>query len=117
MKVACTVLNGGDVETYHKRQRTMSLPNPARLLGALPKRSWIKRLRRLGLEVLAPLWRHAAGKSEATRSPRWKWSLWASVSSVAALPPGVRASPRPGRRRPSGGQSPSRGADLGSGSV
>jgi hypothetical protein len=25
---------------------------PSRLLGALPKRSWIKRLRRLGLEVL-----------------------------------------------------------------
>jgi hypothetical protein len=33
---------------------------PARLLGALPKRSWIKRLRRLGLEVLLPLWRYAA---------------------------------------------------------
>ena len=28
---------------------------PARLLGALPKRSWLKRLRRLGLEVLIPL--------------------------------------------------------------
>ena len=28
---------------------------PARLLGALPKRSWIKRLRHLGLEVLIPL--------------------------------------------------------------
>ena len=41
---------------------------PSRLLGALPKRSWIKRLRRLGLEVLVPLWRHAASKSEATRS-------------------------------------------------
>ena len=41
---------------------------PARLLGALPKRSWIKRLRRLGLEVLVPLWHHAASKSEATRS-------------------------------------------------
>jgi hypothetical protein len=44
---------------------------PSRLLGALPKRSWIKRLQRLGLEVLVPLWRHAAGKSEATRS-RWQ---------------------------------------------
>ena len=30
---------------------------PSRLLNALPKRSWIKRLRRLGLEVLVPLWR------------------------------------------------------------
>ena len=28
---------------------------PSRLLGALPKRSWIKRFRRLGLEVLVPL--------------------------------------------------------------
>src|SRR4029453_15006983 len=53
---------------------------PARLLGALPKRSWIKRLRRLGLEVLAPLWRHAAGKSEATRS-RWQWT-WVGDDSV-----------------------------------
>ena len=41
---------------------------PSRLLGALPKCSWLKRLRRLGLEVLIPLWRHAAGKSAATRS-------------------------------------------------
>jgi hypothetical protein len=44
---------------------------PLRLLGALPKRSWIKRLRRLGVEVLVPLWHHAASKSEATRS-RWQ---------------------------------------------
>ena len=34
---------------------------PSRILGALPKRSWLKRLRRLGLEVLAPLWRLFAG--------------------------------------------------------
>src|SRR2546423_4891443 len=46
---------------------------PARLLGVLPKRSWLKRLRRLGLEVLIPLWRHTAGASEATRS-RWQWT-------------------------------------------
>jgi hypothetical protein len=63
----------GDVETYHYRQRTMSLPNPSRLLRALPKRSWLKRLRRLGLEVLVPLWRYAASKSDATRS-RWQWT-------------------------------------------
>jgi hypothetical protein len=36
---------------------------PSRLLGALPKRSWLKRLWRLGLEVLVPLWRHAASAS------------------------------------------------------
>jgi hypothetical protein len=53
---------------------------PSRLLGALPKRSWIKRLRRLGLEVLIPLWRHAASKSEATRS-RWQWT-WVGDDSV-----------------------------------
>jgi hypothetical protein len=53
---------------------------PARLLGALPKRSWIKRLRRLGLEVLVPLWRHAANKSAATRS-RWQWT-WVGDDSV-----------------------------------
>ena len=53
---------------------------PSRLLGALPKRSWLKRLRRLGLEVLVPLWRHAASKSAATRS-RWQWT-WVGDDSV-----------------------------------
>ena len=53
---------------------------PARLLGALPKRSWIKRLRRLGLEVLVPLWHYAASKSAATRS-RWQWT-WVGDDSV-----------------------------------
>src|SRR5712671_4872371 len=53
---------------------------PSHLLGALPKRSWIKRLRRLGQEVLEPLWRHAASKSEATRS-RWQWT-WVTDDSV-----------------------------------
>jgi hypothetical protein len=53
---------------------------PSHLLGALPKRSWIKRLRRLGLEVLLPLWRSAASKSEATRS-RWQWT-WVGDDSV-----------------------------------
>jgi hypothetical protein len=53
---------------------------PLRLLSALPKRSWLKRLRRLGLEVLEPLWRHAASKSEATRS-RWQWT-WVGDDSV-----------------------------------
>jgi len=53
---------------------------PSRLLGALPKRSWLKRLRRLGLEVLVPLWRHVATKSAATQS-RWQWT-WAVDDSV-----------------------------------
>jgi hypothetical protein len=53
---------------------------PSRLLGALPKRSWIKRLRRLIQEVLVPLWRHAANASAATRS-RWQWT-WVGDDSV-----------------------------------
>jgi hypothetical protein len=46
---------------------------PSRLLAVLPTRSWLKRLRRLELEVLEPLWRHVATKSPATQS-RWQWS-------------------------------------------
>lgn len=53
---------------------------PSRLLGALPKRSWVKRLRRLGLDVLVPLWRHVQDKSPATRS-RWQWT-WVVDDSV-----------------------------------
>jgi hypothetical protein len=53
---------------------------PSRLLGALPKRSWLKRLRRLGVEVLVRLWRHAARASAATRS-RWQWT-WVGDDSV-----------------------------------
>jgi hypothetical protein len=53
---------------------------PSRLLGALPKRSWLKRLRRLGLEILEPIWRYAASASEATRS-RWQWT-WVGDDSV-----------------------------------
>jgi hypothetical protein len=53
---------------------------PSRVLGALPKRSWLKHLRRLGLEVLLPLWRSAASKSAATRS-RWQWT-WVGDDSV-----------------------------------
>src|SRR5438132_1987696 len=53
---------------------------PSRLLGALPKRSWLKRLRRLGLEVLEPIWRHVQDKSAATQS-RWQWT-WVWDDSV-----------------------------------
>src|SRR6266852_719212 len=45
---------------------------PSRLLGALPKRSWLKRLRRLGLEMLVSIWRHTQDKSTSTHS-RWPW--------------------------------------------
>jgi len=53
---------------------------PSRLLGALPKRSWLKRLRRLGLEVLEPIWRHVRDMSPATQS-RWQWT-WVGDDSV-----------------------------------
>jgi hypothetical protein len=53
---------------------------PSHRLGALPKRSWLKRLRRLGVEVLEPLWRDAASKSAATQS-RWQWT-WVADDSV-----------------------------------
>ncbi len=52
----------------------------SQILGALPKRSWMKRLRRLGHEVLAPLWRHVQDKSPATLS-RWQWT-WVFDDSV-----------------------------------
>ena len=55
------------------RVRGWDKPWPLRLLGALPTRSWLKRLRRLGLEVLEPLWRHVASTSPATQS-RWQWT-------------------------------------------
>ncbi|MCA1838320.1 MAG: transposase [Actinobacteria bacterium] len=53
---------------------------PSRLLAVLPKQSWLKRLRRLGLEVLEPIWRHGSAKSPATQS-RWQWT-WVFDDSV-----------------------------------
>jgi hypothetical protein len=69
--VMCPPLFGCRTNTDLCRVRGWDKNLPARLLSALPQRSWIKRLRRLGLEVLVPLWRYAASKSEATRS-RWQ---------------------------------------------
>jgi hypothetical protein len=74
------VLFGCRTNTELCRVRGWDKNLPSRLLGALPKRSWLKRLRRLSLEVLISLWRHAAGKSEATRS-RWQWT-WVGDDSV-----------------------------------
>lgn len=53
---------------------------PSQILTALPKRSWMKRLRHLGLEVLIPLWRHVQDKSPSTLS-RWQWT-WVVDESV-----------------------------------
>jgi hypothetical protein len=53
---------------------------PSRLLGALPKRYWLKRLRRLGLEILLSIWHHTQDKSPSTQS-RWQWR-WIVDDSV-----------------------------------
>ncbi len=53
---------------------------PTKLLGALPKRSWLKRLRRLALEILISIWRHTHNQSASTQS-RWQWR-WVVDDSV-----------------------------------
>jgi hypothetical protein len=58
------------------RVRGWDKNGPSRILGALPKRSWLKRLRKLGQDILSPLWRHVETMSDATRS-RWQWTwVW-----------------------------------------
>jgi hypothetical protein len=78
--VRCPPLFGCRTNTELCRVRGRDKNLPSRLLVALPKRSWLKRLRRLGLEVLMPIWRYTASKSEATRS-RWQWT-WVGDDSV-----------------------------------
>jgi hypothetical protein len=78
--VMCPPLFGCRTNAELCRVRGWDKNLPLRLLGALPQRSWLKRLRRLGLEVLVPLWRYAASASEATRS-RWQWT-WVGDDSV-----------------------------------
>jgi hypothetical protein len=76
----CPPLFGCRTNTEMCRVRGWDKNLPSHLLRALPKRSWLKRLRRLGVDVLGPLWRYAASKSEATRS-RWQWT-WVGDDSV-----------------------------------
>src|SRR2546426_1885578 len=78
--VMCPPLFGCRTNAELCRVRGWDKNLPSRLLGALPKRAWLKRLRRLGLKVLLPLWRHTASASAATRS-RWKWT-WVADDSV-----------------------------------
>jgi hypothetical protein len=78
--VMCPPLFGCRTSSELCRVRGWDKNLPSRLLGALPKRSWIKRLRRVGLEVLVPLWRYTASMSEPTRS-RWQWT-WVGDDSV-----------------------------------
>jgi len=71
----------GCVNAYElTRTRGWDKNLPSRLLGALPKRSWLKRLRQLGQDILASLWRHIESMSDATRS-RWQWT-WVLDDSV-----------------------------------
>src|SRR5215813_2353905 len=78
--IMCPPLFGCRTNTELCRVRGWEKNLPSHVLGALPKRSWLKRLRRLGLEVLIPLWRHTARASAATRS-RWQWT-WVADDSV-----------------------------------
>jgi hypothetical protein len=52
------------------RVRGWDKPVPSKRLGALPKRSWLKRRRRLGREMLLSIWRHTQNQSASTQS-RW----------------------------------------------
>jgi hypothetical protein len=71
----------GCVSAYElTRTRGWDKNLPRRMLGALPKRSWLKRLRKLAQDILVPLWRHTSSMSESTRS-RWQWS-WVLDDSV-----------------------------------
>jgi hypothetical protein len=53
---------------------------PGRLLGALPRWPWMRRLQRLGQELLVRLWRPVEETSPATRS-RGPWT-WAGDGSL-----------------------------------
>ena len=63
---------------------------PSQLLGALPKRSWLTRLRRLGLEMLVSIWHHTQDNSASTRS-RWpgRWIVDDSVFRKYGRPFGL----------------------------
>jgi hypothetical protein len=48
----------GCINAYElTRTRGWNKNLPSRMLGALPKRSWLKRLRKLGQDILVSLWR------------------------------------------------------------
>lgn len=69
-------------QTNHEltRVRGWNKNIPSQFLSALPKHSWLKRLRRLGLEILIAIWRHTQDKSASTQS-RWQWR-WIVDDSV-----------------------------------
>ena len=64
----------GCVNAYElSRTRGWDKNVPSQILGTLPRRSWIKRLRKLGQDILEPIWRRVESMSESTRS-RWQWT-------------------------------------------
>jgi hypothetical protein len=66
-------LFGGRSAHEVTRTRGWDKPRPSRLLAALPKRSWLTRLRQLGHDSLWARWRPIASRSAATRR-RWQWT-------------------------------------------
>jgi hypothetical protein len=78
--VMCPPLCGCRTASERSRGRGWDKHCPTRLLGALPKRTWVQRLQQLGRGLLGRLWRHVADKSPATRS-RWQWT-WVSDDRV-----------------------------------
>jgi len=46
---------------------------PGKILGALPKHTWVRQLQRRAQDLLATLWQHVKDKRPATRS-RWPWT-------------------------------------------
>lgn len=69
-------------ETYSELCKVMGWDKnmPGRIFGAMPKRKWIEKLRKLGQDILDPLWARVEKMSEATRS-RWQWT-WVLDSTV-----------------------------------
>jgi hypothetical protein len=96
--VMCPPLFGCRTNTELCRVRGWDKNLPSRLLGALTKRSWLKRLRRLGVEVLVPLWRYAASRSEATRSCSGLRTGPLGLANTGVGGPTINAKTRP--RRP-----------------
>lgn len=80
MGCCCPPLFGGRSCPAVGRLRGWEKNLPGRLLGALPKRTWGKRLPRLGQDVLLRRWRQVEAKSPATRR-RWQWT-WGGDGSL-----------------------------------
>jgi hypothetical protein len=74
----CPALLGCRTTSDLGRGRGWKKNLPSRRLGALPKRSWLTRWRRWGLDVLRPRWRHVQDKRPAP-CRRWPWT-WVAMT-------------------------------------